>query len=92
MRMNNANLQRQMKSGTINFCWIAGLSTANSIFFVFVTRTNFVVGLGITQFMDTLTHNIAQSFPNSMLLALDKLKKIIPEAASNPALPRNIGY
>jgi hypothetical protein len=25
-----------------------------------------VVGLGITQFMDTITHNIAQSYPNAM--------------------------
>jgi hypothetical protein len=158
--MNVAGLQRQMKSGANNFYWIAGLSMANSIFFVFGTRPTFVVGLGITQFMDIIAHNIAQSFPNSIpliqsigllsdlficgvfvlcgylaakghrwafiagmslygldailtlvspdyigfgfhlfflwflfsgLQALDKLKKIIPEAASDPAFPKNIG-
>jgi hypothetical protein len=66
--MNVASLQRQMKSGASNFYWIAGLSMANSIFFVFSTRSSFVVGLGVTQFMDIITHNIAQSFPNSILL------------------------
>lgn len=64
--MNVASLQRQMKSGAYNFYWIAGLSMATSIFFLFGTRSNFVVGLGITQFMDTITHNIAQSYPNAI--------------------------
>ena len=67
--MNISNLQRQLKSGAVNFYWIAVLSLANSIYFLFVTRSSFVIGLGITQFMDTFTHNIAQSFPNSNMLA-----------------------
>ena len=66
--MNVASLQRQMKSGAYNFHWIAGLSMANSIYFLFITRSSFVVGLGITQFMDTIAHNIAQSYPNSIRL------------------------
>jgi hypothetical protein len=66
--MNATILKRQMKSGAYNFYWIAGLTMANSIYFVFITRSNFVIGLGITQFMDTVTHNIAQSFPNSVRL------------------------
>ena len=66
--MKVASLHRQMKSGAYNFFWIAGLSMATSIFFLFGTRSNFVVGLGITQFMDTITHNIAQSYPNAVRL------------------------
>lgn len=53
--MKVGSLHGQMKSGAYNFFWIAGLSMATSIFFLFSTRTNFVVGLGITQFMDTIT-------------------------------------
>jgi hypothetical protein len=66
--MSVAGLQRQMKNGAYNFYWIAGLSFANSIYFFFFTRSSFVIGLGITQFMDTLIHNIAQSYPNSVRL------------------------
>jgi len=66
--MNVANLKRQLKSGAYNFYWIAGLSMANSIFFFFISRSSFAVGLGFTQFMDTLAHNIAQSYPNAVLL------------------------
>ena len=75
--MNVANLQRQMKSGANNFYWIAGLSMATSIFFLFGSRSNFVVGLGITQFMDTITHNIAQSYPNSLRLV--RLVGLLPD-------------
>ena len=32
--MNTASLRRQMKNGAYNFHWIAGLSLANSIYFV----------------------------------------------------------
>jgi hypothetical protein len=66
--MNVSSLQRQMKFGAYNFYWIAGLSMANSFYFILFTRSSFVVGLGVTQFMDTIAHNIAQSFPNSSLL------------------------
>jgi hypothetical protein len=66
--MNAASLQRQMKNGAFNFYWIAGLSMVTSIFFVFSTRSPFVVGLGVTQFMDIIVHNISQSFPNFTLL------------------------
>jgi hypothetical protein len=66
--MNAASLKRLMKNGAYNFYWIAGLSMANSIYFLYVTRSNFVIGLGITQFLDTIIHNLAQSFPNSVRL------------------------
>ncbi len=65
--MNVASLQRQMKNGAYNFYWISALSMATSILFFFNLRSSFVVGLGVTRFMDILTHNIAQSFPNSIL-------------------------
>jgi hypothetical protein len=75
--MNVASLQKQMRSGTYNFYWISGLSMATSIFFLFGTRSNFVVGLGITQFMDTITHNIAQTYPNAVLLV--RLIGLVPD-------------
>lgn len=62
-----ASLQRQMKNGAYNFYWIAGLSLANSIYFILTAHYGFVVGLGVTQFLDIIFHNIAQSFPNSVL-------------------------
>jgi hypothetical protein len=75
--MNVANLRRQMRSGAYNFYWIAGLSLANSIFFIFSTRSSFVIGLGITQFIDTLSHNISVSYPNSLLLI--RLVGLVPD-------------
>ena len=75
--MNVANLQRRMKYGAYNFYWIAGLSLANSLFFLFIKRSSFVVGLGITQFLDTLSHNIAVSNPNSVLLI--RLVGLLPD-------------
>jgi hypothetical protein len=68
--MSVIGLQRLMKSGAYNFYWIAGLSLANSIYFLFITRSVFVVGLGITQFLDTIFHNLALSFPDSRELIL----------------------
>ena len=66
--MNATSLRRQMKNGAYNFFWIAGLSLANSIYFVLTANYGFVVGLGVTQFLDIIFHNIAQSFPNSVLM------------------------
>jgi hypothetical protein len=66
--MDVASLQRQMRNGANNFFWIAALSIANSIFFLISTRSTFVVGLGITQFIDTIFHNISLAYPNSTLL------------------------
>jgi hypothetical protein len=39
-----------------------------SIIIVFSTRPSFVVGLGVTQFMDITIHNLAVTLPNSTLL------------------------
>ena len=66
--MNKSGLLRQMKNGAFNFYWIAGLSIINSLFFFFGKRPGFVIGLGITMSVDIFAHNIAQSFPNSVLL------------------------
>jgi hypothetical protein len=63
--MNVVYLQRQIKNGAYNFYWIAGLSMITSIFFIFSTSPSFVVGLGVTQFMDITIHNLAQTLPNS---------------------------
>jgi len=61
--MNVASLQRQMKNGAYNFYWIAGLSMVTSIIIIFSTQPSFVVGLGVTQFMDITVHNLATTLP-----------------------------
>jgi hypothetical protein len=66
--MNVASLQRQMKNGAYNFYWIAGLSMITSIIIVFSTQPSFVVGLGVTQFMDITVHNLAETLPNPVLI------------------------
>jgi len=75
--MNAASLRRQMKFGATNFFWIAGLSLASSVLFLFTSRPGFVIGLGVTMFLDTLTHNIAQAYPNSVLLV--RLLGLLPD-------------
>ena len=66
--MNIANLQRQMKNGAYNFYWIAGLSMATSIIIVFSVQPSFVVGLGVTQFMDITVHNLAATLPDPVVI------------------------
>jgi hypothetical protein len=66
--MNVASLQRQMKNGAYNFYWIAGLSMVTSIIIIFSTQPSFVVGLGVTQFMDITVHNLAATLPNPVLI------------------------
>jgi hypothetical protein len=46
------SLQRSMKGGLGWFYWIAGLSLINTVVFFFGGSITFVVGLGITQFID----------------------------------------
>lgn len=75
--MNVNTLQRQMRFGAFNFYWIAALSMISSVLFIFTSQPGFVVGLGITQFLDIIAHNIAQSYPNSMLLV--RLLGLLPD-------------
>ena len=52
-------LENQLKSGANWFYWISGLSILNSLIFLFEGGISFVVGLGITQFVDGLMWAIA---------------------------------
>jgi hypothetical protein len=122
MRMNIANLQRQMKSGANNITQsfpnsvllarCIGLLPDVFICSVFVLcgslavkglRWAFISGM-ILYGLDALLTLVSLDFIGfgfhlfflwfllSGLLALDKLKKISPQAASNAALPKNIGF
>lgn len=51
-------LDNRVKSGTGAFFWIAGLSVINTISFLAGSDTTFVIGLGLTQFIDGLTQFI----------------------------------
>jgi hypothetical protein len=49
---NKIALQNKMKNGINWFFWIAGLSIINSVIFIAGSSLNFVMGLGVTQFVD----------------------------------------
>ena len=53
-------LQNQHKSGASWFYWIAGLSVINSIVILVGSQWSFIVGLGITQFVDGIAMSVAQ--------------------------------
>lgn len=48
------DIERAMRNGANWFYWIAGLSMVNSIVAAFGSEVNFVVGLGVTQIIDSL--------------------------------------
>jgi hypothetical protein len=50
----------QFKSGASWFFWIAGLSLINSIILLAGGQWNFIVGLGITQIIDSIGVKIAE--------------------------------
>jgi hypothetical protein len=66
--MKNADLQRRLKTGASNFYWIAGLSVINTLVSIFGGRITFVVGLGITQFVDGVAHGAANFSPTNAIL------------------------
>lgn len=53
-------LDNRVKSGTGAFFWIAGLSIINTISFMAGSDTTFVIGLGLTQFIDGITRGLAE--------------------------------
>lgn len=55
-------LEAKYKSGVNWFYWIGGMSVINSLIYIFGGSLSFVVGLGITQFVDVVAHNIAEDF------------------------------
>ena len=58
-------LETNFKRGINWFYWIGGLSIINSLIYLFGGSLTFVVGLGITQFVDGVTTGIAKSLSSS---------------------------
>jgi hypothetical protein len=57
-------LESQLKGGASWFYWIAGLSLINSIMFMTGSTFGFIFGLGITQVIDGLGANSAETVGN----------------------------
>ena len=66
--MEQANLQRRVKAGGRTFYWIAGLSVLNSLVAIFGGGIYFVVGLGVTLFIDGFASAFANEFGGSTLI------------------------
>jgi len=56
----NLKIEGQFKSGADWFFWIAGLSLINSIILLAGGQWSFIVGLGITQIIDTIGLEMAK--------------------------------
>lgn len=54
------NLEKRLNEGAKWFYWIAGLSIINSIILLVGGNLNFLIGLGITQFIDGISIGIVQ--------------------------------
>lgn len=61
------NLMRRVRNGASNFYWIAGLSILNSLITIFNGNVTFMIGLGVTQFIDAVAYYLAQSMPEFAL-------------------------
>jgi hypothetical protein len=62
-------LEKQMKSGANNFFWIAGLSLINTVIYTMGGSVTFVMGLGITQIIDSLARRLGvDGGSNSMVI------------------------
>jgi len=57
---NKLKFENQLKSGAGWFFWIAGLSLVNSIVLLAGSEWSFIIGLGITQFIDAIGLEIAK--------------------------------
>ena len=64
------NLTRAMKNGASNFYWIAALSVVNSVVNIFGGGIFFVMGLGITLFIDVIAGGVAQEFGGSPVILI----------------------
>ena len=63
-----ATLKHNIKNGANNFYWIAGMSVLNSLISTFEGGITFVIGLGITQFVDAFAMLFAQDIPEAAIL------------------------
>lgn len=58
-----AQLMRRVRSGAHTFYWIAALSLVNSGIALFGGTTSFVIGLGITQWVDLFSEILTKGLP-----------------------------
>src|SRR5690349_15552832 len=63
--------ERKIKSGAGWFYWIAGLSLINSVIAATGAGWAFIVGLGVTQFIDAFAHGFESSAATAVALGLD---------------------
>lgn len=63
-------LESQHKSGANWFYWIAGLSLINTLMNLFGGQFSFLVGLGITQFVDGIVYGISGNVAQDMALVV----------------------
>jgi hypothetical protein len=61
LNVQKLRAEQLVKSGASWFLWIAGLSIVNSIVGLAGGGVHFIVGLGITQFVDALAHQVGSS-------------------------------
>jgi hypothetical protein len=73
---DNSGIESRIASGASWFFWIAGLSIINSILVFTGSDWNFIVGLGVTQFIDGIALAILDEVGNiasAIALSLDVL-------------------
>ena len=63
-------LENRVRSGANWFYWIAGLSALNSVISITGSSVTFILGLGITQFVDVFAQAFAQEIPESKTIFL----------------------
>lgn len=63
-------LERMIKGGASTFYWIAALSIINSFFVLTGGNWSFIIGLGITQFIDGIFIGIVQEIGENAALAI----------------------
>lgn len=52
--------EAQLRSGVSWFYWIGGLSIVNTISYLLGSSTTFIIGLGLTQYIDVLAKDLAE--------------------------------
>jgi len=75
-RSEKMKIENKLKSGANWFFWIAGLSFINSILFLCRGKWNFIVGLGITQFVDVIGLELVKSIGNAAYIIACALSAI----------------
>ncbi len=61
-------LNQRARVGANNFYWIAALSMINSLISTFGGGVSFVIGLGLTQFVDAFVFLFAEEFSDSAVI------------------------